>query len=326
VVKRREFVSLLVGAAGIWPVALRAQQRSPPRVGLLCGTKFDDQELEAVRQGLREAGYTEGKNVSIEYRSAEGQYDRLPALAAELVDLRLPLIVAIGGTATAVAAKGATKTVPIVFAVGGDPVKVGLVSSMNRPEGNVTGLAFLVTGLGAKRLELLREMVPTVGKFGYLANPANPNTNAESGDVEAAARALGRPVLVVSAANDKEIEAAFAQFEQAGVNALIVASDAFFNSRRKQFVTLAAMHRLPAIHDLREFVVAGALMSYGTDRNDSYRLAGVYAGRVLNGEKPSDLPVVQSTKLQLVLNLKTAKALGVEIPAKLLAVADEVIE
>jgi len=324
-VKRREFVTLVVGAAGIWPGLLQAQP-SPRQIGLLCGTKFDDRELEAVRQGLREAGYVEGRNVAIEYKSAEGQYDRLPALAAELASRGQPVIVAIGGTATAVAAKRATSTVPIVFAVGGDPVKVGLVTSMNRPEGNVTGLAFLVTGLGAKRLELLHEMVPTTGRFGYLANPGNPNSESETADIQTAARALGRTVQVMSAGNEREIEAAFTQFDQLGVNALVVASDAYFNSRREQFVLLAARHRLPAIHDLREFVIAGALMSYGTDRIDSYRLAGVYAGRVLSGEKPSDLPVVQSTKLQLVLNLRTAKAMGLEVSAKLLALADEVIE
>jgi putative ABC transport system substrate-binding protein len=325
-VKRREFVTLLAAAAGSWPLAAYAQQRPLRRIGLLCGTKFDDRELAAVRQGLREAGYVEGRDISIEYRSAEGQYERLPALAAGLVELSLPVIIAVGGTATAVAAKSATSTVPIVFAVGGDPVKVGLVSSLNRPEGNVTGLAFLVTGLGSKRLELLHEMVPTAATTGFLTNPANPNTEAETNDVQSAARALGKNVRVLSAGNEREIEAAFAEFEQSGVKALMVASDAYFNSRRDQFVALAARHRLPVIHDLREFVVAGALMSYGTDRNDSYRLAGVYAGRVLNGERPSDLPVIQSTKVQLVLNLKTAVALGLNVPAKLLAFANEVIE
>jgi putative ABC transport system substrate-binding protein len=319
--RRRE---VILGAAS-WPLLASAQQQSVPVVGLLCGTRFDDREVGAVRQGLSEV-VVEGKNLAIEYRSAEGQYDRLPTLAADLVSRHVPVLIAIRGTATGLAAKAATATIPVVFAVVGDPVKVGLVHSLNRPGGNVTGLAFLVTALGAKRLELLHELVPTATSVGYLANPANPNMASETSDVLAAASAMGQKVLVENASSATDIDFAFGHFARQKINAVIVAADAFFNSRRDQFVALAAHHALPVIHDLREYVVAGALMSYGTDRTDSYRLAGVYAGRILMGERPGDLPVMQSTKLKFVINLKTAKALGLTIPPTLLARADEVIE
>ena len=322
--RRREIVAALLAAPLV--SSAHAQQPAIPVVGLLCGTRFDDREVAAVRQGLLEAGFQENKNIIIEYRSAEGQYDRLPALAGDLVDRRALVIIAIGGTATALAAKNATATIPTIFAVGGDPIKVGLVSRLNEPGGNVTGLAFLVTALGAKRLELLRELVPAATAIGYVSNPANPSTASETEDVLSAARSMGRQARIEHASSADDINAAFASFARHRTQAIIVAADAFFNSRREQFVALAAHHALPAIHDLREYVMAGALMSYGTNRNDSYRLAGVYAGRVLKGEKPGALPVMQSTKLELVFNLKTAKALGLTIPPTLLARADEVIE
>ena len=322
--RRREVIAAL--SVAWWPGPASAQKQTVPVVGLLCGTHFDDREVGAVRQGLSEAGFVEGKNLAIEYRSAEGQYDRLPTLAADLVSSHVPVLIAIGGTATGLAAKAAIATIPVVFAVGGDPVKVGLVQNLNRPGGNVTGLAFLVNALGAKRLELLHEFVPTATSVGYLANPANPNTASEASDVLEAASAMGQKVLVENASSPTDIDLAFGNFAQQKINAVIVAADAFFNSRRDQFVALAARLALPVIHDLREYVAAGALMSYGTDRTDSYRLAGVYAGRILMGERPGDLPVMQSTKLKFVINLQTAKALGLSIPPTLLARADEVIE
>jgi putative tryptophan/tyrosine transport system substrate-binding protein len=324
--KRREFVTLLGGLAAAYPLAARAQQASMQVIGLLSANQFDDRELAAVRRGLGEAGYVEGRNVAIEGRSAIGQYDRLPALAADLANRRVSVILAIGGTASAVAAKKATTTIPIVFANGGDPVRVGLVSSLNRPGGNITGISFFVTTLGAKRLELLRDLVPAATAIGFLANPSNPNAESEMADVQAAARMLGRRIHLQNASSGAEVDAAFANFMQNGMNAVVVGSDAFFLNQRDLLSTLATRYVLPTMCDVREHAVAGTLISYGTDRNDAYRQAGIYTGKVLKGEKPSELPVMQSTKFELVINVKTAKAFGLTVTPSLLARADEVIE
>jgi putative ABC transport system substrate-binding protein len=330
-VNRRQLIGLLGGAASLpslhRPYVAHAQQSATmPVIGLLSGNQLDERELTAIRQGLGEAGYLEGKNVSIEYRSAEGRYDRLPGLSAELARRPVTLILAIGGTASALAAKAATSTIPIVFANGGDPVQVGLVPSLNRPGGNITGVSFFVTILGAKRLELLRELMPDAQMVGYLANPANSSVRTEGADIEAAARTLGLKLHVENAATEGDLDAAFAGFVAARVGAVIVAADAFFLSRRARLAALAARHALPAICDVREHALAGGLISYGTDRIDAYRQGGVYAAKVLKGEKPADLPVMQSVKFELVINLKTAKALGLAVPRMLLALADEVIE
>ena len=321
---RREFITL-VGGATAWPLVARTQPTMPV-IGILCGTRFDEGELSAVRKGLAEMGYVEGSNVLIEYRSAEGDYNRLPALAAELVDRRVALIIAIGGAVAAVTAKAATSAIPIVFSNGGDPIRLGLVPSMNRPGGNVTGVSFFVVTLGEKRLALLRELIPTAKAIGYLANPANASVEAETADVRRAAPSLKLQIYVRNAGSDRELETAFAGFVEQGIEGVIVGSDAYFLSRRDQLASLVLKHSLPAICDVREHVLAGALISYGTDRTDAYRQGGIYAGKVLKGERPADLPVMQSTKFELVINAKTAKALRVIIPERLLAIADEVIE
>jgi putative tryptophan/tyrosine transport system substrate-binding protein len=328
-VRRREFITLLGGAAAspvLWPLAARAQQPALPVVGLLSGIDLDDRQLGAVRQGLSESGYVAGKNVAIEHRSAAGQYDRLPALAADLVRRQVAVILAIQGTGSALAAKGATATIPIAFSSGSDPVKSGLVASFNRPGGNVTGVSFLVNGLGAKRLELLRELVPSATTVGNLVNPTNPNSAGETRDVEAAARVLGLKLHVANASIERDIDAAFTSFVQQRVNALIVNADAFYLSRSDQIIALAARQALPAVYQTREFPAAGGLISYGTSITDAFRAAAVYAGKILKGAKPADLPVVQSTRFELVINLKTAKTLGLTVPLTLQAAADEVIE
>jgi putative ABC transport system substrate-binding protein len=297
-----------------------------PVVGLLNATRLDPREVAAVRQGLTETGYVEGRNIAIEYRSAEGKYDRLPSLAADLVHRQVAVIIAIGGTPAAPPAKAATATIPIVFSNGGDPVKLGLVPRLNRPGGNVTGVSFMVSELGAKRLELLRELVPTVKSIGFLVNPPNPNAPADTREIQEAARSLGLQVYIENASSERDIDAAFVNFGQQQVNAVMVAADAYFRSRRDQFGALAARYALPATYAVREHVVAGGLMSYGANIVDAYRQAGIYAGRILKGEKPGELPVMQSSKFELVINLKTAKTLGLDVPPTLLAITDEVIE
>jgi putative tryptophan/tyrosine transport system substrate-binding protein len=325
-VRRREFITLLGGAA-TWPLAARAQQPAMPVIGFFHPASPDAvaHRVRAFRRGLKDTGYVEGENVAIEYRWAEGQYDRLQALAADLVRRQVAVIVAAGGSGFA--ARAATTTIPIVFVSGEDPVGLGLVASLARPGGNLTGINFLAGELQAKRLELLRELVPGVVRVAVLVNPTNP-TNAEGTvrDVEAAARALGLQIQVLNVSTSGEIDAAFATLVRERPDALFVGSDAFFNNRRVQLVHLASRHAVPATYAGRDFAVAGGLISYGADITDAYREVGVYAGRILKGAKPADLPVVQSSKFELVINAPTARMLGLTVPATLLARADEVIE
>ena len=324
--KRREFIALLGGAAAVWPLTTRAEQPAMPVVGFIRSTTAADAEnlVIAFRRGLREAGFIEGQNVVVEYRWGENQPDRLPALVADLI--RRPLAVIVGNITAAQAAKAATTTVPIVFAIGSDPVRAGLVANLNRPGSNVTGVVFFSADLGAKRLEQLRQFVPQATTLAMLANPNTPGPEAERKEVQAAAQAIGQPLLVVDVANEREIAAAFAMFVQSRADALLVGSGPLLNSHREGIVALAARHALPTSYAQRETVVAGGLMSYAPSQPDAYHQAGIYAARILKGEKPGDLPVMRSTKFELVLNLKTAKALGLDVPDKVLALADEVIE
>ncbi len=324
--KRRDFIALVGGAAATWPLVARAQQPAMPVVGLLRSTLRAPVEhlVTALRHGLKQAGFVEGQNVVIESRWADGHPDRLPALAAELI--HRPVDVIVGDNIAAIAAKAATTTVPIVFAAAGDPVKSGLVASLNRPGGNVTGVVFFGGRVGAKRLELLRQLAPKATTIGVLVNPHTPTTEAEREDVQAAAQTIGQQIIIHDASGDRDIDTAFATFAQHGVGALLVGSGAFMNSHRKQIIALAARDRLPVSYPWREAVADDGLMSYGSSVTDAYRQAGIYTGRILKGEKPADLPVMRSTKFELVLNLKTAKTLGLDIPPTLLALADEVIE
>ena len=323
---RRSFITLLGGAAA-WPFAARAQQTALPVIGFLNPTSPDGmtERLRAFRQGLKETGYVEGENVLVEYGWAEGQYDRLPAMAAELVRRRVAVIVAIPIPA-AIAAKSATAKIPIVFYVGGDPVELGLVASLNRPGGNATGVNYFVAELGPKQLELLHELLPTAVRVGLMVNPTNVNVEGSTKDVTAAAATMGLQIDIVQASDSREIEAAFATLVRNRADALVIGADPFFTSRRLQLATLATRHAIPAITGNREFVEAGGLMSYGTSLTEAYRQLGAYTGRILKGAKPNDLPVMQSIKFELVINLPTARALGIEIPPTLLARADEVME
>jgi putative tryptophan/tyrosine transport system substrate-binding protein len=324
--RRRELLLLLGGTVLAWPLAARAQQKAMPVIGFLSATApgASAPQLAAFRQGLSETGYVEGQNVAIEYRWAEGRYDRLPALAANLVDRKVDLIAALGGTPSALAAKNATSTIPIVFSVG-DPVERGLVASFTRPDGNLTGVSSL-DELTAKRVELLSDLVPQASVIALLVNSSNPTAERQTIDVQEAARTRGLQLHVLKAATESEIDAAFATLVQLRAGALVVPSDAFLNSRRDQLLALASRHAVPAISDWREFAVAGGLISYGASLTSLYRQVGIYAGKILKGAKPADLPVEQPTRFELVINLKTAKALGLTVPQSLLARADEVIE
>ena len=324
--RRRDFIKALAGSAAPWPLIVRAQQ-SIPVVGFLSSRSPGEsaQLVTAFREGLKEAGYLDSKDVHISFRWAEGRYDRLPQLAAELVEAQVAVIASVGGSITALAAKSATRTIPIV-AIASDPVKHGLVASFNRPGGNVTVVSPSNTQLSAKRLEILRELVPTANVIGVLVNPQYPDSVLQLQDTVDAASALGQQIHVVNASKERDIDTAFANLVENRIGALLVALDPFLDTRREQIVAQAAHYAVPTIYGQREFSVAGGLISYASNFSEAYRQAGVYAGRILKGEKPAVLPVMQPTKFELVINLKTAKALGLTIPAKLLALADEVID
>jgi putative tryptophan/tyrosine transport system substrate-binding protein len=322
--RRREFITLIGGAAA-WPLAAQPQQ--PALVGVLNTSRLESysERLSTFRQALKETGYVEGQNLAIEYRSADGQNDRLPALAAELARRQVAVLFA-NSTASALVARRATSSIPIVFTTGGDPVELGLAASLNRPGGNITGVAFLVNKLVAKRLELLSELVPKSATVGMLVDPQNPNAEADVKDAQAAADALGRKLLVVKARSESEIDAAFAALARQRVSALFVAAHTNFNDHRDQIVALTARDAVAGSFSVREYVAAGGLTSYGPSQADVYRQAGIYTGRILKGEKPADLPIQQSTKIELVINLRTAKALGLDVPSSFYWRADEVIE
>jgi putative ABC transport system substrate-binding protein len=324
--KRRAFIAGL-GSAAAWPLAARAQQPMLV-IGWLGSQSADDDHkynIVSFLRGLKETGYVDGQNVAVEYRYAENQYDRLPTLAAELVRRHAAVIVA-GGNEVTLAAKAATTTIPIVFSIGGDPVALGLVASLNRPGANVTGIASLNAELAPKRLQLLHDLLPNAARFGVLADPAYPATQSVIADLQAAARTLGLQLIVVNASTDRDLETAFGSFSQRNVGAVLVINSTLYNRRTEQLAALAVRHALPAIFPLREYAIAGGLMSYGGSTGDTFHQVGILTGRILKGEKPADLPVQQITKIDLVINLKTAKALGLTIPETLLATADEVIQ
>jgi putative tryptophan/tyrosine transport system substrate-binding protein len=325
--KRREFIRLIGAAAAAWPLAARAQQPALPVIGVLSGRSLEDSKefMAAFGQGLNEAGFFEHRNVAIEYRWAENHVDRLPALAVELVRQRVTVILAVGGVPPTQAAKAATSTIPIVFVFGADPIKLGLVASLNRPGGNVTGVTTLSGALTAKRLELLRELRPQ-GSVACLVNPSSPEAEAQLTDIREAVHTTGKEVRLLSVSNDHDLDATFATLIREQIGGLLLTNDAFFVGRREQIVALAARHAIPTMYFLREFATVGGLMSYGNSLADAYHRVGISTGRILRGVKPADLPVEQAVKIELVLNLKTAKALGLEIPPMLLARADEVIE
>ena len=326
-VKRRAFITLVGGAAAVWPLAARAQQVNPV-IGILGSVSSVPYAgfVAAIKEGLQQTGYVEGRNVAIEYRWAEGQYDRLPQQAAELVDRGVAVIVLVGGGPTTAAAKAATATIPIVFNTGEDPVKSGAVAALNRPGGNATGVSLLTVAIEAKRLQLLHELVPTAAVVAIIVNPNNPQADQQLQELQAAARTLGIQIEALKAGTPNEIDTAFANVVQRRAGALHMAGDAFFNTRKEQFIVLSARHALPTVFSLREFPAAGGLMSYGPSLADAYRQQGIYAGRILKGERPAEMPVQQAVKIELVINLQTAKTLGVSIPLPLLARADEVIE
>jgi ABC-type uncharacterized transport system substrate-binding protein len=326
-IRRREFITLVGGAAAAWPVATRAQQPTVPVIGILAVPAPPYAEnVSAIRRGLSEVGFIEGQNAAIEFRWAEGQPDRLPALAEDLVKRQVAVIISVGGTAPLAAARNATSTIPIVFHMGADPVRLGFVRSFNRPGGNITGISLLQVAMAEKRLEVLRELVPTARTIGLLTNPTNPSAETVVPDLHDTAGALGLHLVVRYGSNPSDVDLAFESFVRDRVQALLVDSDAVFLSRRQQITALAARHSVPTIYVSRLYVEGGGLMSYGASIPDAYREAGAYAGRILKGAKPSDLPVLQPTKFELAINLTTAKALGLEVPPTLLARADEVIE
>jgi ABC-type uncharacterized transport system substrate-binding protein len=325
-VRRRAFITLL-GSAAAWPLAARAQQPAMPVIGFLSSrSPGESTNLVAFRDGLKESGFIEGQNVAIEYRWAEGQYDRLPALAADLIRRQVTVIVAAGSPAPAQAAKAATAAVPIVFALGVDPVQFGLVASLNRPGGNVTGVNFLAADLGEKAFGLIHELIPNVAVAAMVVNPNNPNAESVARNARETALSLGLQLHILNAGTAQEIDTAFERIVEQRIGLLLLGADPFFNDRRDQFVALTARHAIPAIYFVREFVTAGGLMSYGTNVSEAYRRAGAYTGKILKGAKPAELPVEQSTRFEFVINLRTAKTLGLTIPDKLLALADEVIE
>lgn len=326
--RRREFIALLGGTAAAWPLAARAQQPAMPVIGFMSGRAPQDSAhlVSAFRQGLAETGFFEGQTVTIEFRWANGDYDRLPALAADLVSRKVAVLVGVGGDVSALAAKKATATIPVVFGMGADPVKAGLVASFNRPGGNATGFTLLTSEMESKRLGLLREIVPAVQLIGILVNPKFPSSSQELNDIELAAKGIGQRLFVASANDDAELDAALTSLGQQRVGALLVTAAPFFDTRLERIVGFAAQNRLPAIYQFREYALAGGLISYGPNIVESYRNAGDYVGRILKGETPADLPVLQPTKYDFVINLKTAKALGLTVPPTLLAEAGEVIE
>jgi putative ABC transport system substrate-binding protein len=326
--KRRAFITLLGGAAAAWPLAARAQQRAMSMIGFLSSRSPGESAgvVAAFRRGLDEGGFAEGQNLAIAFRWAEGHYDRLPELATELVDLRVAVLFAAGGQPSALAAKAATSTIPVVFSAVGDPVREGLVASFNRPGGNVTGMSVINSEMAGKSAQLLKEIVPTASTIAFLVNPGNPSAEIYAKEAPTVASALGIRVPVLKAGSEHELDEAFASLGKLGADGLVVPAEPFFDSQRDRIVALAVRYAIPMISTFREYVVAGGLMSYGASLPDSYRRGGIYVGRILKGEKPGDLPVMQPTKYDLVLNLKTARALGIEVPPTVLARADEVIE